>query len=436
VQSNVVPIGVGGNGESLGSFCQGFALEGTATTLTGTIPANCLFPTGTPVTGGVPVSLTGAVSGNQTRYSGTASGSGTGQCATGNTENWTATISLDIRVNPTVTSLETNGGFLSGNQGIRSGSINFCGSTQVLGFITASNVVTGSVSPGGAATVYIGGPDGYPPILMRGSANAQTLNGPLSGPIVTALLVNNFSGLGSLAISATGTSSGGQTVYAGIGAGGGNVQQCPTGAGTWTATVSAFTATVSPDVPSLATSGGTVSGSWRLSLSGTVCGSSESSAVHGIVAGTVSPSGLATMVFTITGGGGEETPIVFTGTAASLTATVTGAQLFEDPTATGSLSFSATGVSSSSQTVYTGGGSGSGTVTCEDGSTGNWTITITGTITVSPAVPSLEISGGGLSGTLRSSFSGTICGSSVSDQSTDSVIGNVAPGGAVTLNLF
>ena len=128
--------------------------------------------------------------------------------------------------------------------------------------------------------------------------------------------------------------------------------------------------------------------------------------------------------------------VVLTGTATSLSVTLTGAELLEDPTATGSIEISATGVSTSSETVYTGGGTGSGTTTCDDGSTGNWTITITATLTVSPAVPSLETSGGSLSGSSSASFSGTICGSNVSDQSTDSLTGTVSPGGAVTLSLI
>jgi uncharacterized protein (TIGR03437 family) len=435
VQSNVVPIAVGGSGESTGSVCQGFALEGTATALTGTVPANCLFQPGSTVTGGVPVSLTARVSGNQTIYSGNVSGNGTGQCATGSTGNWTATFSLTIVINTNIASLPANGGILLGNQRITSGSIDFCGSTQLLSFITASNLVTGNVAPGGAATVYIGGPIGYPPIVMRGNANNQTLNGPLAGAIVTALLTNNFSGLGTLSIPATGTSSGGQTVYTATGAGGGNVQQCPGGSGTWTATLSAFTATVSPAVPSLVTNGGTVSGTWSISLSGTVCGSNGSNAVHGTVAGSVLPGGQTLMVLTITGEGEPDEPVVLTGTATSLTGTLTGPQLLDDPTATGSIPLSATGASSGSQTVYTGGGSGSGTTTCPGGSTGNWTASVSATITVSPAVPSLATSGGSLSGTASYGFSATICGSNISDQDSGTVTGSVAPGGAVTLNL-
>jgi hypothetical protein len=386
----------------------------------------------------VSVSLTGTVSGNnnnQTVYSGNVSGSGTGQCATGSTGDWTASFSLTITINTNISSLPANGGILVGNQRITSGSINFCGSTQVLSFITASNVVTGHVAPGGAATVYIGGPIGYPPLVMRGNANNQMLNGPLPGSIVTTLFTNNFSGLGSLPISATGTSSGGQTVYTGTGTGNANVQQCPGGSGTWNASISSFTITVSPDVPSLATSGGTVSGTWSLSLDGTVCGSNGNTTVHGTVAGTVNPGGLTTMVLTIVDEGEPEEPVVLTGTATSLSGTVTGAQFFEDPAATGSIEIAATGVSSSSETVYTAGGSGSGTTTCDDDSTGNWSISITATITVSPAVPSLVTSGGGLSGSISLSLSGAVCGSNVSDAETITVTGSVAPGGAVRLNI-
>jgi hypothetical protein len=54
---------------------------------------------------------------------------------------------------------------------------------------------------------------------------------------------------------------------------------------------------------------------------------------------------------------------------------------------------------------------------------------------VRPAVPSLAASGGTLSGTADFTFSGVICGESVTDQSSDSVTGTVSSGGAVTLNL-
>jgi uncharacterized protein (TIGR03437 family) len=439
-QSNLVGMAVSGNGGGGGNFCQGFALQGTATSLTGTIPGICLFngQLGSPVTGGVPVSLTGvtSASGTQTVYSGNLTGSGTGQCADGSTSNWTANISLAIRVNPTVTSLATNGGILNGNYNVPSGSLNFCGSIQNLGFLAASPAVTGSVSAGGATTINIGGPIGLPPVVLRG--NAQSVNGPLFGVTVTSLLFNNFSGTSAVSISATGASSGGQTVYTGTGAGGGLVQ-CGTDSGTWTATASSFTATVSPAVPSLATSGGTVSGTWSTSLSGTVCGSTQSQTLSGTVSGTVSPGGAVTLTLAISGGGGggggNNNPLVLTGTATSVSGSLAGTELF-DNSATGSLPITATGVSSSSQTVYSGGGNGSGTLLCRSGSTSsNWTATLTATVTVSPAVPSLATSGGSVSGDWSATLSVTACSQTQTLPVSGTASGTVSPGGATTVSL-
>lgn len=440
-QSNIASIAVSGNGSSGQSFCSGFSLNGTATSLTGTIPASCLavLQGGGGLTGGVTGSLTGApsASGTQTIYTGNMTGNGAGRCATGSTSNWTANIFLTITVNPVVTSLSDNGGILSGNY-TASGSLNFCGSTQNLGGIAATNLVSGSVQVGGATTVNIGGPSGLPPLVLRG--NEQGIAGPLSGAAVTSLIALNNSGAGSLSITATGATSGNQTVFTGSGSGSGTVQQCPGGPGTWTANVSSFTATVVPTISSLATGGGTVIGTWSMSISGTVCGFNRNRGVTGLVSGAVSPGGSLTLTLAINiddDGNGDR--VFVTGTATSIGATVTGAQLFDDPTATGSIVVTATGVSSSTQTVYTGGGTGSGTVSCREftgsNTIGNWSITITTTITVSPPVPSLASSGGNLSGAVTSTFSGTICGMSVTDEETDDVIGIVSPGGAVTLLL-
>jgi uncharacterized protein (TIGR03437 family) len=436
-QSNVTSISVSGNNSSGGNFCSGFALTGTATSLTGRIPGNCLsqLERGSNVTGAVSVSLTGAPSadGRQTIYSGTGSGTGTGQCATGSPGDWTANISMTITINTTVTSLETNGGVLNGGFS-SSGSITFCGSTQVLSGIPASPTVTGSVLAGGATTVNIGGPMGLPPLVLRGTA--QTLNGQMSGSTATSVLGSfSSSATGSVSIAATGVTSGNQTVYTGTGAGGGNTQ-CGASGGTWTANLSSFTATVSPTVASVATSGGTVSGTWSASLSGTVCGSNQSRSLSGPVSGTVSPGGSLTLTLAVGSDGGDnDNPVVLTGTATSLTATLTAAEVVGDPTATGSLPLSFTGVSSASQTVYTGGGTGGGTVTCDDGSRGNWTLSASITITLSPSVPSLAASGGNVSGTAAINSSYTFCGSSDSDQETDTVTGTVSPGGAVTLRI-
>jgi uncharacterized protein (TIGR03437 family) len=129
------------------------------------------------------------------------------------------------------------------------------------------------------------------------------------------------------------------------------------------------------------------------------------------------------------------TTISLQGTAASVSTTLLATQLLGSG-ATGSLTLSLTGVSSGGQTVYTGGGTGSGTAPCSNGSTGNWAITIAGTITVSPAVTSLATSGGTVSGTLNASFSGSYCGTTQpATPGTGTVTGTVRPGGAVTLIL-
>ena len=289
-----------------------------------------------------------------------------------------------------------------------------------------ANTVTIAVSPGGPPT-----------FTLQGTANS--VSGNLPGVDVTEFLFN-LPGTGNVPITATGVSSGGQTVYTGSGSGSGTVPQCANGStGNWTASVSAFGMTLSPAITSLVTGGGTVSGTFSLPVSATACGSTQQTqTLTGTVTGTVSPGGNVTLTLTLnTGGGGGG--VALTGTAQSLTGSLSGAQVFSSlsggSTATGGASFSMTGVSSGGQTVYSGTATGSGTVQCGTGSISNWTASISGTITVSPSVTSLVTSGGSVSGMYSFSGSESSCNNPQNLSFTGPVTGTVSPGGAVMLNL-
>jgi hypothetical protein len=133
--------------------------------------------------------------------------------------------------------------------------------------------------------------------------------------------------------------------------------------------------------------------------------------------------------------------VVLTGTAESVSGTLTGTDLFDgENTATGSVAISATGSSSSSQTVYTGGGNGGGTVSCVNltgsNTTGDWIATLSFTFTVTPSVPSLATSGGSLTASGPFSITVDACGQQLLNESgTLTGTGTVSPGGAVTLSV-
>lgn len=138
------------------------------------------------------------------------------------------------------------------------------------------------------------------------------------------------------------------------------------------------------------------------------------------------------------GGGGGNNPVVLQGSATSVTGTLPGT-LILDSTATGSISISATGVSSGGQTVYSASGTGNGTVSClgfnGSNSNSNWTASLSATVTVSPAITSLVTSGGSVSGNFSYSIILNGCGGSSTNAGSGTVTGTVNHGGAVTLIL-
>ena len=158
-----------------------------------------------------------------------------------------------------------------------------------------SNTVTVAVAGSGGG----GGGGGNNPVVLQGTASSVT------GALFGSQLFDSTA-TGSLTISATGASSGGQTVYSASGSGGGTVScQNLTGSNTnsnWTSSLTA-TVTVNPDVSSLASGGGNVSGSFSFSLTTTGCGTSGTSSGNGTVTGTVNPGGGTTLILTTSGGG-------------------------------------------------------------------------------------------------------------------------------------
>src|SRR5581483_7550864 len=156
---------------------------------------------------------------------------------------------------------------------------------------------------------------------------------------------------------------------------------------------------VSPAIATLTTSGGSVSGTWSAILSGGVleptCGPPQAIAqISGTVSGTVLAGGSVTLNLVCTSGcDGKSEDTVLTGTATSLTSSLLGGDVIGS-SATGSVPISFTGTTSGNQTTYTGGGNGGGTVDCGAGVTGNWTGSLTGSVSLTPAIPSLAANGG------------------------------------------
>jgi len=158
---------------------------------------------------------------------------------------------------------------------------------QVPPGVAVGNAIPLTVNVGGKAsnTVMIAIGSGGPPFLnLNGTAPA--LSGSMPGGIVAGFLFGD-PGTGNIPISMTGASSGGQTVYTGGGTGSGPVT-CPAGGtNNWTASISAFSITVNPNIASL-TNGGIVGGNFTLSLSGNACSSStQTQTLTGMVTGTV-----------------------------------------------------------------------------------------------------------------------------------------------------
>jgi uncharacterized protein (TIGR03437 family) len=288
-----------------------------------------------------------------------------------------------------------------------------------------SNTVTigiGSSSGGGGV-----------PVVLQGTATS------LSGTLPGANILGSTA-TGNAPLNLTGLSNSTQTVYSGSSNGNGTVQ-CAGTTSNYTFSLS-VAITVAPPVPSLATSGGSLGGSYSYSGSANVCNNPETLSGNGTVSGSVSPGGATTLTLTPSGSGGTK-GVVLTGTAQAISATVPGARL--DPSATGNVTVTATGVSSagqtalaaSGQTVYTATGSGSGTVSCAaitgSNTTSSWSVTGSGTAIVTPDITSLSATGGSVTGTWNASGTVTGCGLTKTLTTGGTVSGIVSPGGAVTL---
>lgn len=251
------------------------------------------------------------------------------------------------------------------------------------------------------------------------------------------------SATGSISFTGNGSTSKGQTVFALTGSGSGTISSCAltgsnTASGAWTAS-SAFTLTVSPAVPS---SVGSFIGSYSATTSFTVCGTTlPSSTVYGGVLGGVSASGAISLTPIITSVPGFRPVFApFSGTvdAGVSGLFVAGSDLFGDPAATGAITIAGSLQSTSdTQTIYAVTGAGSGTASCAPVSgRGNWSASVTSTITLSPPPASLAASGGSVSGTYGD-FNGpaTLCGRSLNPihDGAGTVIGTVFPGGGMSL---
>ena len=287
VTLNIVPnlSSNGGGGGNPPLVLQG----STAQSVSGSLPGTQLFDPS--ATGSLPIAVTGTSSANQTVYTGGGNGSGTLQCSPSSRGNWTGSLSATVAVSPAVTSLGTNGGSVSGSFSA-SLSITACGSTQSQ---SVTGTVTGTVSPGGATTLTLTCTSGC------GNNNGPVFTGTATSISGTVLGTDIFdrTATGSVTISGTGASSGGQTVYSGGGSGTGTAQcnangGTGTGTGNWTISFTA-TITVSPAVTSLVTSGGSLSGSFSVIQSGTLCGVAQNQTFTGTVTGTVSPGGAVTL---------------------------------------------------------------------------------------------------------------------------------------------
>jgi hypothetical protein len=103
------------------------------------------------------------------------------------------------------------------------------------------------------------------------------------------------------------------------------------------------------------------------------------------------------------------------------------------PRAIGNIPVTLTAVNGTGTSVYTAAAAtGSGAMQCDDGSTGTWTASIPSlTIIVNPPVTNTAL----LSGNYLGSIFGTFCGNPDFDTLSGLATGNVAQGGAATINL-
>jgi hypothetical protein len=119
--------------------------------------------------------------------------------------------------------------------------------------------------------------------LFRGQAPS------LSGPLPISFFLQGATGSVPLSLTGVPSASSGLTVYTSTPATGSGPAKCPDGStGTWAASV--------PAVTIAAPSAGDVSGNFLAAVTGTVCGHSTGTILSGLVAGTVSSAGAASLV--------------------------------------------------------------------------------------------------------------------------------------------
>ena len=252
------------------------------------------------------------------------------------------------------------------------------------------------------------------------------------------------SATGSISFAGSGSTSNGQTVFTLTGSGGGTISSCAvdgssTAAGNWSAS-STMTATVSPPVQSSIT---TFIGTYSATTSFTVCGAAlPPETVYGGMLGGVAANGMVVLTPIVTSVPGFF-PVFspFSGTADTGVGGLfsTGSVVLNDQTATGPITMSSSLQSSSAtQTIYAVTVAGNGTASCAPFSgRGNWSFSITSTITLSPPPASLATTGGSISGQLNGG-SGLVstCGRPSDNPlslGTPTAMGTVFPGGGMAL---
>jgi hypothetical protein len=227
-----------------------------------------------------------------------------------------------------VSQIDSNGG----NGGALVGVMNFDGAGNVAGTATVKPRSTGnqqaqaipstftgtySSNPAGAGSVTLAFDVGFGVTLAvvptdggQGFQLLQTNCSPcgadvplqgqrpsLSGGLPIALFFNGATGNIPLNLQGSATPGGGTTIYTATTPAATGTAQCPDGSsGTWTANVPNITLVVNPDIPSVATNGGSVSGNYLAAIFGTICGHGDFETLSGLVTGAVSPGGATSLV--------------------------------------------------------------------------------------------------------------------------------------------
>ncbi len=318
--------------------------------------------------------------------------------------------------------------------------------------------------PGGLPPSVIGNMNAVPVVLTIGGqtsnavtiargrtigglgVSAQSLSGSINGVAALGLdLDPGATSTGRYTLSGNASNSAGQTVYSVTGSGSGTVPSCllggSTGAGNWTAS-GTMTITVNSQGPR-----GELLGSFTASTSITLCGTPLPTRITngGVVGGIPPDSGSGGLILVLPLGGPAIWPLTGTVDTGVSGMFAGGAGIFGGPSqVTGSITVTSSLQSSSSGSppVYSLTGSGSGTLPCSllnpaETGTGNWSISVSSTFTLSPPPASLVSTGGSVSGTMSDiSQTGTGCTGPLyfpKPWPGGTVIGTVFPGGGIIL---